>query len=67
MSTARRLYGRVEEWARNLSRLKYALVVGLTTAIGILVISSALREARLFDAVLMGITMTTVYYVLDPQ
>lgn len=52
---------------RNLSRLKYALVVGLTTVVGILVVSSVLSEMRLFDAVLMGIAMTTVYYVLDPQ
>ncbi|WP_227379855.1 hypothetical protein [Haladaptatus halobius] len=67
MDIVRQLYHRVDAWTRNLSRRAYAVLIGILTGITILVFGLLLGDWVLFQAVLMALTMTVVYYALDSR
>ncbi len=52
---------------RSLSRVQYAVLVGFTAAVTVLLIGTMLGDSVTFQAVLMGLSMTIVYYVLNPN
>ncbi|ACV48832.1 MULTISPECIES: hypothetical protein [Halomicrobium] len=68
MPSDRSLSGRVNGWIENRSRGGYAVLTGVLTGGGVFVAGLVIGGDRLFvDAVLMALTMTAVYYALDPR
>ena len=67
MDNLRSLYQRVDNRVRSLSRVSYALLVGFVSAVGVFAVRLLLPGGGSFGPVAMGITMTVVYYVLDPN
>ncbi len=67
MSTARRLYRRLDEWIRGLSRIQYASLAGITSAIVLFVFGTLVGESLSFEAVAMGISMAVGYYAFNPD
>jgi len=66
MSDARRLYRRLDDWARTLSRGQYALAVGLVSGACVYAVG-LFGGPTTFSAVAMAVAMTVVYYVMDPN
>ena len=67
MDTLRGLYRRLDNRVRGLSRVSYALLVGLVSAIGVFAVRLLLPGDGSFGPVVMGITMAVVYYAFDPN
>ncbi|OYR45989.1 hypothetical protein DJ81_04095 [Halorubrum sp. Hd13] len=67
MDTLRGLYQRLDDCVRGLSRVPYALLVGLVSAVGVFAVRLLLSGDGSFGPVLMGITMAVVYYAFDPN
>ena len=65
MAGARQLYGRLDRWVRNLSRIEYALFAGSISLISQLIIDILLTELQLLDAVITALIITTVFYLLS--
>ncbi|WP_134671508.1 hypothetical protein [Halorussus marinus] len=61
------LYRRLDEWTRARSRLEYALLAGVITAMTALAVGAVLGEPTAVKAVTLGATMTVVYYAFDPN
>lgn len=67
MDTLRQLYRRLDDRVRNLSRVSYALLVGLVSAVGVFAVRVLLPGDASFEPIAMGISMAVVYYVFDPN
>ena len=67
MRNPRELYRQLDDRVRELSRGKYAALVGLFSAIGVFVVGLLMNAEMAFEAVTMAITMTIVYYAFDPN
>jgi len=67
MSLPRQLYRGLNTKVRNLSRGPYALFIGLSSAVGVFVVRSLLPGEGSFGPIAMGISMTVVYYMFDPN
>jgi cbb3-type cytochrome oxidase subunit 3 len=61
------LYQRLDNRVRSLSRISYALFVGLISAFGVFAVRLLLPGSGSFGPVAMGISMTVVYYAFDPN
>ncbi len=66
MMEAPQFYIRFEEWAQAKSRSGFALLVGVGSAVGLLVVSPLFNDIGILNAVSLGIMMTVVYYAFDP-
>ena len=67
MDSLRQLYSRLDNRVRGLSRVSYALLVGLVSAVGVFVVRSLISGDGSFGAVTMGLSMAVVYYAFDPN
>jgi len=67
MDTLRGLYRRLDDRVRDLSRVPYALLVGLVSAMGVFAVRLLLPGDGSFGPIAMGIAMAVVYYVFDPN
>lgn len=67
MDTLRGLYQQLDDRVRGLSRVSYALLIGLVSAVGIFAVRLLLPGDGSFGPVMMGITMAVVYYAFDPN
>ena len=67
MDTLRGMYRRLDDRVRSLSRVSYALLVGLVSAVGVFAVRLLLPGDGSFGPVVMGITMAIVYYAIDPN
>lgn len=56
----RRLYARFDEWSRNLSRLLYAVLVGVTSGLTFLGGSAVFGDTMIAGAVAFGATMVVL-------
>ncbi|PSQ57024.1 hypothetical protein BRD22_03315 [Halobacteriales archaeon SW_8_68_21] len=65
MAGPRRLYRRADDWARGLSRLRYALLTGVVVTTSVLAVGVVLGTSTTLQAVTMGVVMTTLYYAGD--
>ncbi|ELZ61572.1 MULTISPECIES: hypothetical protein [Halorubrum] len=63
----RQLYRRADDWARGLSRLRYALFTGVVVVASVLAVGVVLGTSTTVYAFSMGVTMTVIYYVTDPN
>lgn len=61
------LYRRLDEKIRDLSRAQYAVLTGVLTTVALLVVDILLREPSVENAVIMGLSMTIVYYWFNPD
>lgn len=60
-------YYRLEGWAEDLPRLKFAIAVGIASFFGVFVGSLLLQELTTVHAVMMGVTTVIVDYAFDPR
>jgi uncharacterized membrane protein len=67
MSDIRQQYHRLDEWMRNLSRIQYAVLIGLASALSVLAIGTLMSDSVTFEAVVIGLSMTVVYYAWNPN
>lgn len=65
MDGPRQLYRRADDWARGLSRLRYALLAGVLVTASVLAVGVALGESTTVYAVTMGVVMSVLYYAGD--
>ncbi|OYR88136.1 hypothetical protein DJ72_00990 [Halorubrum distributum] len=65
MAGPRQLYRRLDEWARGLSRLRYALLTGVIVTASVLAVRVLLDATTTVQAVTMGVTMAALYYAFD--
>ena len=65
MAGLRQLYRRADDWARGLSRLRYALLTGVIVTATVLSVGVLLDTSTTVQAVTMGVTMATLYYAFD--
>ncbi|WP_096392955.1 hypothetical protein [Halorubrum trapanicum] len=65
MTSPRTLYRRLDDWARGLSRLRYALLAGVIVTTTLLSVGILLDITTTVQAVTMGVTMTGLYYAFD--
>ena len=65
MTGPRQLYRRLDDWARGLSRLRYALLTGVIATASVLVVGVLFNTSMTFQAVTMGVTMAALYYAFD--
>ena len=63
MAGPRTIYRRFDEWARGLSRGRYALLAGIVAAVTVLVVGVVLDTSTTVQAVTMGVVLTVLYYV----
>jgi hypothetical protein len=63
MVSPRRLYRRLDEWARNRSRASYAVLVGVTSGLTFLGVSALFGDAMIAGAAASGGTMILLQYV----
>ena len=63
MISIRRLFNRVDQWARNLSRAQYAVFLGASAAIGVLIVGLLLsEELYVIQAFTMGVVLLVLEY-----
>lgn len=62
-----RSYYRLEAWAEDLPRLKFAIVVGIASFLGAFAVSLFLQELTTLSAVTLGVAVAIVYYAFDPR
>lgn len=67
MSDIRRQYNRLDEWVRNLSRIQYAVLAGITSAVTVFIVGTLISDSVNIEAVTMGLTLTVFYYVYNPN
>jgi len=67
MSDTRQLYHRLDRWVRNLSRIQYAILGGVTSALSVLAIGFLLSDSVIFGDISMVLPMTVVYYAWNPN
>ncbi len=67
MESLRQLYRRLDNRVRGLSRVSYALLIGLVSALGVFAVRSLMPGDGSFGPVAMGISMAVVYYAFDPN
>ena len=60
-------YYRLEAWAEDLPRLKFAIAVGIASFLGVFVGSLLFQGLTTAHAVMMGVTTVLVYYAFDPR
>ncbi|TKX58990.1 hypothetical protein EXE44_05445 [Halorubrum sp. SS7] len=65
MAGPRQLYRRFDDWARGLSRLRYALLTGAFATVSVLAVGVLFNTSMTFQAVTMGVTMAALYYAFD--
>ena len=65
MVSTKQLYGRLDRWVRNLSRIEYALFVGSVALVSQLIIDIFLTELQFLDAVITALIITAVFYLLS--
>jgi uncharacterized membrane protein len=65
MAGPRQLYRRLDDWARGLSRLRYALLAGVIVTATVLSVGVLLDTSTTVQAVTMGVTMAMLYYAFD--
>ncbi|GAA0533743.1 hypothetical protein ABNG02_09295 [Halorubrum ejinorense] len=65
MTSPRQLYRRADDWARGLSRVRYALLTGIVASASVLGVGVVLDTSTTVYAVTMGVTMAVVYYATD--
>ena len=65
MAGPRQLYRRVDDWARGLSRLRYALFTGVIVTVSVLSVGVLLDTSTTVYAVTMGVVMAILYYAGD--
>ena|GEM_PF-486802 len=62
-SSIRQLFGRADQWARGLSRLRYAVLLGASAATGVLIVGLVLSaELYVLQAVTMGVVLVALEY-----
>lgn len=66
MSVLRQTYYRLDNWVRGLSRVRYAILVGVVSAVGVWIISLFTNSLNLFYAVALGISNIIVFYWFNP-
>ncbi|MFC7232780.1 hypothetical protein ACFQMM_18125 [Saliphagus sp. GCM10025308] len=58
MNAVTRLYRRTDEWAKGLSHVQYAALLGMSAGVGVLVVGVTLSdEFLLVQALTMGLVM----------
>jgi len=55
----------VDRWARELSRTRYAVLLGASAAIGVLLVGFLLQEFLLLRALTMGVVMFGLEYTFE--
>lgn len=70
MTTVKNLYNRIDEWLLGLSRRRYAVFLGASTAIGVLIANLFLNaDFPVLSALTMGLVMfglECVFGLLQP-
>ena len=67
MSRLRRLYRRLDDRVRSLSRRNNALLMLLTVSLTHFGVGALLGDASTAGAVAIGLTMGALYYAFDPR
>ena len=67
MNALRDLYDRLDTRVRELSRISYALLIGLVSAMGVFAVRSLIPGDGGFGPIAMGVSMTVVYYAFNPN
>jgi hypothetical protein len=63
VTTLKRFYGRIDTWARALSQTQYAVFLGLSGGIGVLLAGLAFtQELLVVQALAMALVMVTLEY-----
>jgi hypothetical protein len=63
MTSVRRLFNQIDQWARDLSRARYAVFLGASAAFGVLVVGLRLSEKLyVVQALTMGFVMLILEY-----
>ena len=65
MASPRQLYRRADDWARGLSRVRYALLTGAVVTASVLGVGVLLDTSTTVYAVTMSVTMAVLYYAGD--
>ncbi|GAA0722388.1 putative membrane protein [Halorubrum trapanicum] len=65
MAGPRQLYRRADDWARGLSRFRYAVLAGVIVTTTLLSVGVLLDITTTVQAVTMGVTMAVLYYAFD--
>jgi len=66
MSVLHQTYYRVDNWVRGLSRIRYAILVGIVSAVGVWIVSLFTSSLNLFYAVALGVSNIIVFYWFNP-
>lgn len=67
MSGTKQLYSRLDRWARNLSRIRYAVFVGVVSFLCYLLGGALLGETSIFGAFGIGFTLAVLHFVFNPN
>lgn len=67
MDTTTQLYHRLDEWARGLSRLRYAALIGVISASSVLLVGTLVGGSTTIEAITMGLTLAILFYAFDPN
>lgn len=67
MREGKQLYSRLDAWARNLSRLRYATFVGIVSCLCYLLSSAVFGEVNIIGATTIGITLAALFFAFDPN
>ncbi len=66
MDVLQQTYHRVDDWVRRLSRTRYAVLVGVVSAVGVWIVSLFTNSLNLFYAIALGISNILVFYWFNP-
>lgn len=65
MVSARSFYEQFDEWSRNLSRMQYAVFVGVVSGLSFFGVSAVFGDGMAVGAVAFGATMTILLYLFN--
>ncbi|MFQ3275246.1 MAG: hypothetical protein ACI9LV_000234 [Candidatus Nanohaloarchaea archaeon] len=63
MSKSSQIYNRIDEKIRELSRAKYAVLVGFTSAICAFIASTVIGEPDYIFSTTIGLTLAILHYI----
>lgn len=67
MDTLRHMYRRLDNRVYDLSRISYAVLIGLVSAVGVFAVRILIPGDGSFGPIAMGVSMAVVYYAFNPN
>ena len=67
MGSPQRIYYQLDDQVRGLSRVSFALLAGVVSAVSGFTVGLLLSQSTSFEATILGLTVAVIFYVSNPN